>query len=138
MSFFATATADPVLLIPVSSQRYCVVLANKHAFDKVKKVWVPEFNACNDRLWFGEGYQIDHKIKSFGACNPAKTVRLSEITGIRFQHTRQIVIPPKLMGSKPSKNGPLDITVQCRETLAELPSYVAKIYDWPNTVGTPQ
>lgn len=81
---------------------------------------------------------INDAIQEAGAPNPDKTVRLSKVFGKQYEHIKQIVIPPELMGSKSPKKGPLGITVQCYDSLDQLPTYVADIDGWTNTVGTPQ
>lgn len=115
-----------------------MVFANERAFNEAQKVWVPEFDDCDEKLWFKEDEVIDDGLETLGVSDPAKTIRLSKIFGRKYEHIKQVVIPPKLMGTKLSKKGPLGLTVQCYESLDELPTYVADIGSWPNTFGTPQ
>ncbi|KAJ5811579.1 hypothetical protein N7474_007880 [Penicillium riverlandense] len=122
-----------------SNSRYCVVFAEKPAFDKVAKAWVPEFDSCDNKVWFNMDEEvIDDAIESVGAPQPGKTIRLSTVFGRQYQHIKQVVVPPELMGSKPPRKGPLGITAHCYDSLDKLPTYVADINNWPNTFGTPQ
>lgn len=116
-----------------------MVFAEKNAFDNAQKAWIPQYDDdCDNEVWFDQAKVIDDAIKKLGASNPAKTIRLSKLFGREDENKKQLVIPPKLMGSRLSKKGPLGITVRCFETVEELPTYVADIDNWPNTFGIPQ
>ncbi|KAJ5889076.1 hypothetical protein N7495_009117 [Penicillium taxi] len=125
----------------VEGDWYCVIFAQRTEFDKISKAWIPEYNACEEKLWFSRGDLIDEEITSLGAKSADTTVRLSKLFGKKYQHIKQIVLPEKLLDHT-TENGkkvsPLGISVKCGAFMSELPNVDVSIDTWPKTLGKAQ
>lgn len=108
--------------------RFCVILADSKALDRVSKAWIPE-SYEGTRLW-DKLDKIDEYIKTLeGSWNPAKTLRLSRIAG--REDWLQMVIPPGLMNPN---GGGMGISASCKENIDELPDTTVNYDDWKNNI----
>jgi len=106
-----------------------VILADSDALDRVSKAWVPETYA-GTKLWYNDD-QIDKYITFLeDSWDPAKTIRLSLLSGIGYDDV-QLLIPPGLLNINGSAMGLVAI---CKATLADLPDIVVNYDDWQNNI----
>lgn len=112
------------------SRRFCVILADSDAVDRVSKAWVPK--QYNDKeLWFKSDAVIDAYIKDLeGSWDPSKTIRMSIIDGKRWNDV-QLVIPPALLNSN---GGGMDITASCKKNINDIPSARVDYDDWKDNI----
>ncbi|RAK78107.1 uncharacterized protein BO72DRAFT_458282 [Aspergillus fijiensis CBS 313.89] len=119
---------------------YCVIYADKTKFAAATKAWIPKTYGTDGEIWYKKD-KIDAYIKAEKSTwTPAETVRVSKIDG--DDHTYQLVVPPKLSGSKSLlgkwSKGPLDISVTCAEREESLPDSTVNYATFNNIVGTAQ
>lgn len=106
---------------------FCVILADSDAVDRVSKAWVPASYEGVD-LWY-QPAAIDEYIKKLeSSWDPAKTLRLSKISGTELL---QLLIPPGLLNSN---GGGMRISASCKPTVGELPSVRVNYDDWQNNI----
>lgn len=111
-------------------RRYCVILADSDALDRVSKAWVPKQYEGTD-LWFKSDETIDNYIKQLeNSWDPARTLRMSIIDGLGYDDV-QMVIPSGLLNSN---NGYMGITAYCKDNLNDIPSSRVNYDDWQNNI----
>ncbi|EHA19727.1 hypothetical protein ASPNIDRAFT_39151 [Aspergillus niger ATCC 1015] len=99
--------ADKVDLLLIS-HRYCVIKADQAAFDKIPKVWIPEKNKHNQRMWNQKDEKrIDEYIESLHE-HPSSSLRFSIMPHGRDRSRQQMLIVPELADKK-------HFTIHCYE-----------------------
>ncbi|GAQ39151.1 hypothetical protein AtubIFM56815_007623 [Aspergillus tubingensis] len=87
---------------------YCVIKADQAAFDKIPKVWIPEKNQHNQRMWNQKDEKrIDEYIESLHE-NPSSSLRFSIMPHGRDRSRQQMLIVPELADKK-------HFTIHCYE-----------------------
>ncbi|KAK1983938.1 hypothetical protein LZ30DRAFT_687297 [Colletotrichum cereale] len=110
--------------------RVCVIIANREAFDKVKKIWIPAkfwYNMVLIGQWVELGL---YKLKM------GKTVLMSNYLAPDRTPIQQLLIPDKLVEEKK-----LDFRAYCAPRVQDLPvthSVELDYYLWPEVYGEPQ
>lgn len=88
--------------------RYCVIKADQAAFDKIPKVWIPEKNKHNQRMWNQKDEKrIDEYIESLHE-HPSSSLRFSIMPHGRDRSRQQMLIVPELADKK-------HFTIHCYE-----------------------
>lgn len=110
--------------------RFCVILADYTAIDRVSKAWVPK-TYHDKELWFKSDAVIDDYIKDLeSSWDPSKTIRMSIIDGKGWDDV-QMVIPPALLNSN---DGGMGITASCRKDIQDIPEQRVNYDDWDNNI----
>lgn len=110
--------------------RFCVILADSAAIDRVSKAWVPK-QYDGSELWFKSDTVIDGYIKQLeSSWDPAATLRMSIIDGKGYDDV-QMVIPPSLLNSN---GGGMSITALCKENINDIPNQRVNYDDWNNNI----
>lgn len=110
--------------------RFCVILADAAAIERVSKAWVPKtYNG--KELWFKSDAVIDAYIKDLeSSWDPSKTIRMSIIDGKGWNDV-QLVIPPALLNSN---KGGMGITASCKADINQIPNQRVNYDDWEDNI----
>lgn len=107
-----------------------MILADPKALDRVSKAWVPEQHE-GKKLWYNKNAINDYIKQLNRSWDPAKTLRLSIISGKGYNDV-QMLIPPALLNSN---GGGMGITASCVEDMNEIPDYHVNYDDWKNNIN---
>ena len=98
----------PMIIMLICFSRYCVIKADQAAFDKIPKVWIPEKNQHNQRMWNQKDEKrIDEYIESLHE-KPSSSLRFSIMPHGRDRSRQQMLIVPELADKK-------HFTIHCYE-----------------------
>lgn len=85
--------------------RYCAVFANEKAWNNARKIWVPEYNEKNKRIWFNTEKFIRKTITELHREN-ASWKRQYGFQRLQAQYLGklQVMIPTKILGNSPPQS----------------------------------